>query len=182
MPDFADFQSRAALLGNCPQPGCVTQTVRNAIHAFEQRGLACLKPESCRPKTVQAQFDQARCEALRALLHQNPRTFGKASSIWTLELAVEVLFFDVLHWSFFHKNFSRDSSWNEETFLHEKCSRFDLEKLLLSCSQARVTSFPCVIMATSLFTFSLHKNFLEPEISGNDREGSIFPVDSVWGI
>ncbi len=72
--------------------GCVTQTVRNAIHAFEQRGLACLKPESCRPKTVQAQFDQARCEALRALLHQSPRTFGKASSIWTLELAVEVCF------------------------------------------------------------------------------------------
>ena len=26
--------------------GCATQTVRNAIHAFEQKGLACLKQES----------------------------------------------------------------------------------------------------------------------------------------
>ncbi len=44
----------------------------------EQKGLACLKQESSRPKTVQAQFDQTKCEALRALLHQGPRTFGKA--------------------------------------------------------------------------------------------------------
>ena len=70
--------------------GCATQTVRNAIHAFEQKGLACLKHESSRPKTVQAQFDQAKCEALRALLHQNPRIFGKVSSCWTLKLAAEV--------------------------------------------------------------------------------------------
>jgi transposase len=72
--------------------GCATQTVRNAIHAFEQKGLECLKPESCRPKTVQAQFDQAKCEALRALLHQSPRIFGKATSLWTLTLATEVCF------------------------------------------------------------------------------------------
>jgi transposase len=70
--------------------GCATQTVRNAIHAFEQKGLECLKQESSRPKTIQAQFDQARCEALRALLHQSPRTLGKTTSCWTLELAAEV--------------------------------------------------------------------------------------------
>ena len=29
---------------------CVTQTVRNAIHPFEQKGLECLKQESSRPK------------------------------------------------------------------------------------------------------------------------------------
>jgi transposase len=72
--------------------GCATQTVRNAIHAFEQKGLECLKQESSRPKTVQAQFDQAKCEALRALLHQSPRTFGKSTSCWTLELAAKVSF------------------------------------------------------------------------------------------
>jgi transposase len=49
--------------------GCATQTVRNAIHAFEEKGVACLVQESSRPKTVQAQFDQAKCEAVRALLH-----------------------------------------------------------------------------------------------------------------
>src|SRR5262252_7784596 len=53
--------------------GCATQTVRNAIHAFEQKVLDCLKHEAFRPRTVQAQFDRAKCEALRAVLHQNPR-------------------------------------------------------------------------------------------------------------
>src|ERR1700730_7702137 len=56
--------------------GCATQTVRNAIHRFEEKGVACLKQESSRPKTVQAQFDQARCEALRAILHQSPCISG----------------------------------------------------------------------------------------------------------
>ena len=60
--------------------GCATQTVRNAIHAFEEKGIACLKQESSRPKTVQAQFDQAKCEALRAMLHQSPRIYGKKTS------------------------------------------------------------------------------------------------------
>ena len=72
--------------------GCATQTVRNAIHSFEQKGLECLTHESFRPKTVQAQFDQAKCEALRSLLHQSPRIFGKATSCWTLQLAAEVCF------------------------------------------------------------------------------------------
>jgi biotin operon repressor len=61
--------------------GCATQTVRNAIHAFEQRGVDCLQQESSRPKTVQAQFDQAKCEELRAMLHKSPRIFGKMTSL-----------------------------------------------------------------------------------------------------
>ncbi len=72
--------------------GCATQTVRNAIHAFEEKGVECLKQESSRPKTVQAQFDQAKCEALRALLHQSPRIYGEKTSVWTLALAAEVCF------------------------------------------------------------------------------------------
>lgn len=72
--------------------GCATQTVRNAIHAFEEKGVACLVQESSRPKTVQAQFDQAKCEARLTLLHQSPRTFGKPTSCWTLELAAVVCF------------------------------------------------------------------------------------------
>jgi transposase len=86
------FQPRAAPKEIARNLGCATQTVRNAVHAFQQRGLHCLKQESSRPKTVQAQFDQAKCEALRALLHQSPRAFGKATSLWTLELAAEVSF------------------------------------------------------------------------------------------
>jgi transposase len=72
--------------------GCATQTVRNAIHAFEHKGVDCLKQESSRPKTVQAQFDQAKCEALRAILHQPPHVYGKQTSIWILALAADVCF------------------------------------------------------------------------------------------
>lgn len=72
--------------------GCAPQTVRNAIHAFEQEGVACLKQASSRPKTVHAQFDQAKCEVLRSLLHQSPRMFGKKASCWTLTLAASVCF------------------------------------------------------------------------------------------
>jgi len=49
---------------------CATQTVRNTIHAFEQ----------------------ARCEGLRAILHQRPQVFGKTTSLWTLQLASHVCF------------------------------------------------------------------------------------------
>ncbi len=72
--------------------GCATQTVRNAIHAFDETGLNCLKQESSRPKTVQAQFGQTRCEELRAILHKPPQVFGKTTSLWTLQLAAEACF------------------------------------------------------------------------------------------
>lgn len=37
-------------------------------------------------------FDAEQAEQLRALLHQSPRTFGKPTSLWTLDLAAEVCF------------------------------------------------------------------------------------------
>ena len=72
--------------------GCSDQTVRNAICDFQQRGLAALQPKSSRPHTTHEVFDEEGRERLRALLHQSPRTFGKKTSIWTLELAAEVSF------------------------------------------------------------------------------------------
>ena len=72
--------------------GCGEQTVRNAIHAFDARGLGALAPGSSRPHTLHAAFDEAGAERLRALLHQSPRTFGKPTSLWTLDLAAEVSF------------------------------------------------------------------------------------------
>jgi transposase len=71
---------------------CNDQTVRNAIHDFEQRGLAALQPKSSRPHTTPAVLTDRDREQLRALLHQSPRTFGKHTSIWTLALAAEVSF------------------------------------------------------------------------------------------
>lgn len=74
----------AAMLGRSEQ------SVRDAIHAFNARGLGALVKGSTAPKTAQATFDAARAERLRALLHQSPRAFGKPTSVWTLELAAEV--------------------------------------------------------------------------------------------
>ncbi len=70
--------------------GCSAQTVRNVLHAFNERGKAVLVKGSTRPHTIQAAFDAAAAKQLRALLHQCPRSFGKPTSFWTLELAAEV--------------------------------------------------------------------------------------------
>ena len=69
--------------------GCSVQTVRNALHAFAQRGLACLPEQSSVPHTVQPVLDAAKRECLHGLLHQSPRTFGKPRSTWTLALLAE---------------------------------------------------------------------------------------------
>src|SRR5215208_4960434 len=72
------------------QLGCGDQTVRNALHAFNGRGLAALRPGSRRAKTIRRAFDATGAERLRALLHQSPRTFDKPTGLWTLALAAEV--------------------------------------------------------------------------------------------
>ncbi len=73
------------------QLSCDDQTVRNAIMAFNQHGLAALQPGSSRPHHLpQAVFDAARREQLRDLLHQRPRSFGHPTSVWTLPLAAKV--------------------------------------------------------------------------------------------
>lgn len=79
---------RPALIA--PQVGCATQTVRNAIRAFNNQGLACLQEQSRRPKTVEPVLTVEKRAQLRAILHQSPRQFGKPRSTWTLQLAAEV--------------------------------------------------------------------------------------------
>jgi transposase len=72
--------------------GCDTDTALNAMNAFNRRGLAALTAGSTVPHRIERGFDDAAAERLRALLHQSPRTFGKETSLWTLELAAEVSF------------------------------------------------------------------------------------------
>ena len=73
--------------------GCTDQTVRNVVREFEEAGLdACLTRGSSRPQTIHRKIDEVADEQIRALLHQSPRTFGKPTSVWTLELAAEVSF------------------------------------------------------------------------------------------
>jgi transposase len=71
--------------------GCDDQTVRNVIREFERDGLdACLTRGSSRPHIIHAKVDAVAAEQIRALLHRSPRTFGKPTSVWTLELVAEV--------------------------------------------------------------------------------------------
>jgi transposase len=73
--------------------GCNDQTVRNVLREFERDGIdACLRRGSSRPHTIHAKVDEIGREQIRALLHQSPRTFGKPTSVWTMELAAEVSF------------------------------------------------------------------------------------------
>ena len=72
--------------------GCGQQTVRDAIHDFNERDLDALTPGSSRPKRTRDAFDHHRAEALREMLHRSPREFGRDSSLWTLEMAAQVAF------------------------------------------------------------------------------------------
>jgi transposase len=72
------------------QLGCASQTVRNTIRAFTDRGLAALQEGSHRNHTIRSSFDACGLEQLEALAHRSPRDFGHPTSLWTLEfLATE---------------------------------------------------------------------------------------------
>lgn len=66
---------------------CNQQTVRNAIHAFNDRGVGALHKGSSRAHTIHAAFTPETAEQLRELLHRSPRDFGHPTSLWTLDLA-----------------------------------------------------------------------------------------------
>jgi len=72
--------------------GCASQTARDAIHDFNERGLLALDRKSSRPRRTRDAFDQKSAEALREMLHRSPREFGRNSSLWTLEMAADVAF------------------------------------------------------------------------------------------
>ena len=70
--------------------GCSEQGVRDALRAFNARGLAALTRRSSRPATTHPASDAAGAERLRELLHRSPREFGRDTGLWTLPLAAEV--------------------------------------------------------------------------------------------
>jgi transposase len=72
--------------------GCASQTVRNAIRTFNEKGLDALVEGSSTPKRVYAAFDERSAEALRGMLHRSPREFGYESSLWTLDMAADAAF------------------------------------------------------------------------------------------
>ncbi len=72
--------------------GCGQQTVRDAIHDFNQRGVDALAAKSSRPRRTRDAFDQESAELLREMLHRCPREFGYDTSLWTLEMAAQASF------------------------------------------------------------------------------------------
>lgn len=74
------------------QVGCASQTVRNTIRAFNERGLDALQERSHRNHTIHTTFDAAGLEQLQALAHRSPRDFEYPTSVWTLDLLAEESF------------------------------------------------------------------------------------------
>ncbi len=72
--------------------GCGAQTVRDAIHDFNERGLDALAAKSSRPRRTRDAFDERSAEALGEMLHRSPREFGYESSLWTLAMAAQTSF------------------------------------------------------------------------------------------
>jgi len=72
--------------------GCASQTARDAINDFDERGLDSLRAKSSRPRKTRDAFDEESAEALREMLHRSPREFGRESSLWTLAMAADVAF------------------------------------------------------------------------------------------
>jgi transposase len=72
--------------------GCQGQAVRVAIHAFHEKGLACLKAGSHARHDDQAAFDEAGREQLREMIQHSPREFNYDTSLWTLDLLAQASF------------------------------------------------------------------------------------------
>jgi hypothetical protein len=68
---------------------CSDQSVRNAIHAFDADGLACLQPKSHARHDDQCPFDETGLKRLQEIIRMTPRAFGQDTSLWTLELLAE---------------------------------------------------------------------------------------------
>jgi transposase len=69
---------------------CDEQTVRHAIHQFNQQGLAALSAGSSRPHhLVSVLREDVTAEQFKAVLHRPPRDFGFETSLWTLDLLVK---------------------------------------------------------------------------------------------
>lgn len=71
------------------QLGCASQTVRNTIRAFNERGLDALQERSHRNHTIHTTFDTVGLEQVQSLAHRSPRDFGYPTSLWTLELLAD---------------------------------------------------------------------------------------------
>jgi transposase len=69
---------------------CSAQSVRRAIHAFNQEGTLCIYEKSNRPHSSKFSFDRTALERLPDIVHSSPRDYGIVHSLWSLERLVQV--------------------------------------------------------------------------------------------
>lgn len=73
------------------QFGYSAEYARQMIHRFNNQGIECLTRKSSAPLRRQTIVDAEKCEQIKQIMHQSPRLYAKASSVWTLTLVAEVL-------------------------------------------------------------------------------------------
>jgi transposase len=66
------------------------QQIRKVLHAFNEKGISCLKLQSRARHDDQRAYDDDAREQLQELIRQSPREHGYESSLWTLEMLAEV--------------------------------------------------------------------------------------------
>lgn len=66
------------------------QQVRNVIHGFNDKGVACLTLRSRARHDDQRAYNDEGRERLREIIRQWPREYDYESSLWTLEMLAEV--------------------------------------------------------------------------------------------
>jgi transposase len=69
---------------------CSDQCAREALRAFEQEGVGCLYAKSHRKHHLETKFSPVGLEGLAGLVHQSPRQYGYANSLWSLAQLAEV--------------------------------------------------------------------------------------------
>lgn len=74
-----------------PSLHCSDQAVREAIHAFNEEGVACLTEKSHARHDQSPMIDKAGGERLKELVRLSPRTFGHETSVWTRPLLAQQL-------------------------------------------------------------------------------------------
>jgi len=68
---------------------CSGQAARDAIHAFQKEGLACLQEKSHARHDQQSAFGPKERERLREIIRLSPRQFGHEPAAWTLDMLAE---------------------------------------------------------------------------------------------
>lgn len=70
--------------------GCNKTTVWEAIHAFNRRGMACLREQRWQRRQPCSVMNASQSQQLRLLLQNSPAAFGKHRNRWSLALLAEV--------------------------------------------------------------------------------------------